>query len=298
MTPLVSVIVATYRREAPLERALNSLAEQTFSQFEIIVVDDNSTPEWNQKVNNIITSFQCKYPQIELCYIVNEKNRGSAQTRNIGIEEARGTYITFLDDDDIYLPEKINRQVNFMLRGNYDYSVTDLDLYNENDQLIDRRTRSNIQETTQQALLEYHLKHHITGTDTMMFRKEYLVEIGKFAPIDVGDEFYLMHRAIEGNGSFGHLNGSDIKAYVHTGENDGISSGESKIKGENDLYEYKKKFFEKLDSKSVRYIKMRHYAVLAFAEMRRKKYGAFIKYAAKSFLTSPVACVGLLLGAK
>ena len=126
----------------------------------------------------------------------------------------------------------------------------------------------------------------MTGTDTMMFTKEYLTEIGGFASIDVGDEFYLMQRAIEGGGKFGYLPGCEIKAYIHTGDG-GLSSGDGKIRGENALYEYKKTFFDQLEASDVRYIKMRHYAVIAYAELRRKNYGRFISNAMKSFFASP-----------
>lgn len=167
-----------------------------------------------------------------------------------------------------------------------DYSITDLILYNEDDKKINRRIRSYIKETTVESLRLYHLKYHMTGTDTIMFKKEYLIQIGGFAPIDVGDEFYLMQRAIEEGGKFGYLPGCEIKAYVHTGDG-GLSSGDGKIKGENALYEYKKTFFDQLEAGDIRYIKMRHYAVIAYAELRRKNYVKFISNALKSFFASP-----------
>lgn len=113
---------------------------------------------------------------------MNDFNKGSAETRNIGINAANGEYITFLDDDDVYLPDKIKKQVEFMEVGEYDYSITDLILYNENDKEIDKRIRSYIKDMSSLSLMTYHLKYHMTGTDTMMFRKEYLTEIGGFAP--------------------------------------------------------------------------------------------------------------------
>lgn len=293
MSTLVSVVVATYRRDTALKNALESLASQSYKDFEIVLVDDNGNSEWNAKVGAIVDKFRKDYPNIELNYIVNNPNQGSAKARNVGIDACMGEIITFLDDDDIYLEEKIKKQAEFMQTGGYDYSITDLDLYNENEKLIDKRTRYYIKETTQSALLEYHLKYHLTGTDTMMFRKEYLLEIGKFAPIDVGDEFYLMQRAIDAGGKFGYLPGCDVKAYVHTGE-DNLSSGESKIKGENSLHEYKKGYFNKLSSKNRRYIRMRHYAVLAFAYLRLKKYGKFFVNGFLSFVNAPFACMGLL----
>lgn len=284
---LVNVVVATYRRKEELEKSLESLAKQSYINMEIILVDDNADVKWNKVVFDIVDRFQKKYPRVSINHIVNSPNQGSAKTRNIGIDAANGKYITFLDDDDIYLPDKVKKQVEFMENGKYDYSITDLVLYNEENKVIDKRIRSYIQETKIESLRIYHLKYHMTGTDTMMFTKEYLAKIGGFAPIDVGDEFYLMQRAIEGGGKFGYLPGCEIKAYVHTGEG-GLSSGDGKIKGENALYEYKKEYFQQLKSSDVRYIKMRHYAVIAYAELRRKNYGKFVSNAIKSFVASPL----------
>lgn len=282
----VSIIVATYKRDGALKNALESLAHQSYADTEIILVDDNGNMEWNAIVSTIVDEFKKEYPNVYLKYIVNFPNQGSARTRNVGIEAAKGEYITFLDDDDVYMPDKVKLQVEFMENGGYDYSITDLVLYSESDKEIDRRVRSYITDTSVDALRRYHLKYHMTGTDTMMFRKEYLNKIGGFAPIDVGDEFYLMQRAIEGGGKFGYLPGCEIKAYVHTGDG-GLSSGDGKIKGENALYEYKKTFFNQLEASDIRYIKMRHYAVIAYAELRRKNYGKFISNAMKSFFASP-----------
>lgn len=283
---LVSVVVATYKREAELKNALESLAKQTYPNMEIVLVDDNGNDEWNSKVSETVEVFRNRYPKIKLECIVNNSNQGSSKTRNIGIHSANGDYITFLDDDDIYLPDKIRKQVEFMETNQCDYSITDLILYNEDDKKINRRIRSYIKETTVESLRLYHLKYHMTGTDTIMFKKEYLIQIGGFAPIDVGDEFYLMQRAIAEGGKFGYLPGCDIKAYVHTGDG-GLSSGDGKIKGENALYEYKKTFFDQLEAGDIRYIKMRHYAVIAYAELRRKNYVKFISNALKSFFASP-----------
>lgn len=294
MKPLVSIIVATYRRDLTLKRALLSLAEQSYSTIEIILVDDNANPEWNQKVENIVSEFENSISQIQICYIQNASNQGSAVTRNIGIGAAQGEYITFLDDDDIYLPRKVENQVLFMQDGGFDYSITNLELFNENEKLVDKRTRSYIRETSTQALFEYHLKYHMTGTDTMMFRKDYLTEIGGFPHIDVGDEFYLFQRAIENGGKFGYISVCDVKAYVHTGEM-GLSSGQSKIEGENALYEHKKKYFTELNKNTVKYIKARHYAVLAYAYLRTRCLNKFITNVIRGFTVSPFLFFNILL---
>ncbi len=291
--PEVSVIVATYRREQELKRALDSLKEQQFKSFETIIVDDNADPEFNSKVSAIVGAFKSENPHMAVTLITNPQNMGSAETRNIGINASAGEYITFLDDDDVYLPEKIQKQLVFMKKGGYDYTITDLDLYNEKGVLVRKRMRGFIKDTSYESLFKYHLMYHITGTDAMMFKKDYLKKIEGFAPINVGDEFYLMQRAINQKGKFGYLPGCDIKAYIHTGEC-GLSSGAGKIIGENNLYEYKKSFFEKLDKKTIRYINMRHFAVLAFAQVRIKKYSDFIINATRSFLCSPIGFMKML----
>lgn len=297
MDPLISIVVATYRRKESLVQALESLALQTYKNYEIVLVDDNDEPSWNEAVSRIVKGFLQEHPVQRVKYLENHPNQGSAKTRNAGILAAEGEYITFLDDDDLYLPDKLQKQLDFMRSGDYDYSVTDLDLYNESGKLIDRRVRDYIRQTDRESLQRYHLMYHITGTDTMMFKKSYLLRIDGFAPIDVGDEYYLMQRAIEGNGKFGYLPGSDVKAFVHTGEG-GLSSGEGKIRGENALFAYKKQYFHRVSAKDRRYIRMRHYAVLAFAELRRRKYLGFLGNAVCSLISAPVQCLTLLANRK
>lgn len=285
--PAASVIVATYRRDAQLQRALGSLAEQNFRDFEIILVDDNDEMSWNETVETIVEDFRKEHPSCPLIYLQNHPHLGSARTRNVGITASAGEYVTFLDDDDLYLPTKIERQLQFMKDGNYDYSITDLYLFFENEKLAEKRIRHYITDTSPEQLFICHMKHHLTGTDTMMFRRDYLVQIGGFPEIDIGDEFYLMQRAIDSGGRFGYLQGCDVKAYVH-GMKDSLSSGQGKIDGENRLFSHKSGFFHRMDKKTVRQIKVRHYAVLSYTYLRMKRFRRFFAYSVKSFWVSPV----------
>lgn len=291
----VTIIVATYRREKELKRALDSLINQTYSNVEIIVVDDNDDSEWNKIVRRIVDDVKESCTFIDLQYIENHPNQGSARSRNIGIEASKGRYITFLDDDDLYEEKKIESQLKDMLISKADYGITDLYLYNEKDELTDKRIRSYIKSTKKDELMKYHLLYHMTGTDTLMFKGEYLRRIGGFPTIDVGDEFYLMEQAILSGGKIVYSQHCYVKAYVHSGEEGGLSSGSSKIEGENALYANKKTYFKYLNKREIRYVKARHYAVIAFAEMRMNKYGAFLKSALKSFVVSPIDCTKILI---
>lgn len=105
--PLVSVIIPTYKRAYMLKRAIDSTLNQTYSNIEIIVVDDNGldTQEHIQ-TRQIINLYGDK-----LKYIVHKENKGGSSARNTGWRESRGEYITFLDDDDEISPTKIEKQV-------------------------------------------------------------------------------------------------------------------------------------------------------------------------------------------
>lgn len=291
--PLVSVIVASHRRNISLRTALESLAKQSYPNIEVVLVDDNAHAQWNRTVAELAGEARSWFHH-GLILVVNGENLGSAQARNVGVQRASGAYITFLDDDDVYLPDKIKQQLTAMLKNVADFSITDLKLYNGRDVLIEHRVRSYITQTDPDSLLRAHLLYHMTGTDTLMFRAEYLRAIGGFPPIDVGDEFYLMMKAICGGGRFCYVPGCEVKAYIHTGE-DGLSSGEGKIRGENALYQYKQSFFDRLTPREFRYVRMRHYAVLAFAQLRRKRYGACLLNGICGFCAAPAACIRLLL---
>ncbi len=101
--PKVSVVIVTYNRPQFISRAIQSALNQTYQDFEIIVVDNGM----EQPAENIVKSFNDK----RIRYIQNNKNTGCSGGKNIGIKNARGEFIAFLDDDDIWLPEKLEIQM-------------------------------------------------------------------------------------------------------------------------------------------------------------------------------------------
>lgn len=105
MKPQVSVIIPTKDRAALLGRALESVLRQTYQGFEIIVIDDNSLDNTGLCVHN----YRSKDARIK--YLKNGKNLGGSASRNAGIRNSQGSYVAFLDDDDIWLPEKLDEQM-------------------------------------------------------------------------------------------------------------------------------------------------------------------------------------------
>lgn len=106
---LVSVVIPTYSRNETLIRAIESVLNQTHSNIEIIVVDDNPIEsEWRKSSEELMKKYEDN-PKVR--YIKNPQNMGGAGARNEGIKASRGEYIAFLDDDDEYMPEKIEKQL-------------------------------------------------------------------------------------------------------------------------------------------------------------------------------------------
>lgn len=281
--PLVSVVIPTHKRPvAYLSRAVESVRSQTYQNIEIIIVDDSTEAfEKRAETERYIRSLNDSRIQ----YYQNETNLGGALTRNRGIACAKGKYITFLDDDDEYLPRKIEKQTEFMEAGSYDVSLTEMAIYSEKGKLVDYREHKAIQDYSREGLLRYHLMHHLTGTPTFMFRRDKLLEIGGFVDIRIGEEFYLMADAIGRGMKIGYLERCDVKVHQHEGEK--LSSGRGKISGENALYAYKKQYFPQLEPAQRRYIRFRHYAVLAISYKRCRSYLKLLGAGLMGFFSAP-----------
>lgn len=123
---LVSIITPVYNSEKYIEECIKSVINQSYKNIEMIIIDDGSTD--NSK--NIIEKYTESFPFIK--YIKCNKNNGVWAARNIGIEKAKGRFISFLDADDLYKKNKIENQINFMLNNNYSFTYTAYDLINEN----------------------------------------------------------------------------------------------------------------------------------------------------------------------
>jgi glycosyltransferase involved in cell wall biosynthesis len=109
--PKVSVIIPTYGIPDRLEKTIQSVLNQTYSDLELIVVDDNNPDTENRRLTTkIVQSVQNQDER--LIYICHEKNKNGSAARNTGIRAARGEYISLLDSDDEYTPERIERCIN------------------------------------------------------------------------------------------------------------------------------------------------------------------------------------------
>jgi glycosyltransferase involved in cell wall biosynthesis len=101
--PVVSVVITTYRRPVEVQTAVQCALDQSFRNLEVIVVVDGPYPATESVLQTI------KDPRLRV--VVNAQNQGLAESRNVGVREARGQWVAFLDDDDFWFPTKIEKQV-------------------------------------------------------------------------------------------------------------------------------------------------------------------------------------------
>lgn len=124
MSELVSIIMPSYNTGAFIKKTIQSVLNQSYENWELIIVDDCSTDNTDEVVLPFLNDQRIRY-------IKNEKNSGAAVSRNRALREAKGKWIAFLDSDDLWLPEKLEKQVLFMKKNGYYFSYTNYEEINE-----------------------------------------------------------------------------------------------------------------------------------------------------------------------
>jgi glycosyltransferase involved in cell wall biosynthesis len=110
-SPLVSTIIIFWNAEAFIDEAIQSVLAQSFHNWELLLVDDGS----NDRSTEIALRYVSRFPrQIRHLHHPGHQNRGMSASRNLGIRQARGEFIAFLDADDVWLPSKLERQVHVL----------------------------------------------------------------------------------------------------------------------------------------------------------------------------------------
>lgn len=116
MNELVSIIMPSYNTAKFISETIESVLAQTYTNWELIIVDDCSTDDTDAAV--------VKYRDERIRYLKNEKNSGAAVSRNYALREAKGRWVAFLDSDDLWMPEKLEKQIVFMEKNGYAFSYT------------------------------------------------------------------------------------------------------------------------------------------------------------------------------
>lgn len=124
MNDLVSIITPSYNTAKFIAETIDSVKLQTYNNWEMIIVDDCSTDETNEIIEKYLGDIRIKF-------LKNEKNLGAAVSRNRALREARGRWIAFLDSDDLWLPDKLEKQISFMESNGHSFSYTNYEEIDE-----------------------------------------------------------------------------------------------------------------------------------------------------------------------
>lgn len=286
-TPLISVVVPTFERSNYLPRALDSILAQTWKNVEIVIVDDNIAGSKEELRTQEILKPYMEHSNI--VYLKTSGQIGGGASRNYALSRCNGSYIAFLDDDDRFLPDKLEKQYLFMREHGLEGCYQDVKWVDSQERLVEYRSLDHTSDFSTEGLLKAHILHSLCPTAVYMFQKDKLLQTEGFGEVPSGQDFILMLRCIESKMRIGYMPGAYVVQYLHNGRR--ISLGESKVAGENMLYELKHKYFSLLTTEEQQYVRFRHYAVLAFSSMRTGQMSRFAAYAAKTVSVSPVICI-------
>ena len=210
--PKVSIIIPTYNRAKLLSRAIKSVLDQTFKDFELFIVDDGST----DNTKEVVREFQKRDSRIK--YIWQENSGAPARPKNTGIKNAKGNYIAFLDDDDEWLSEKLEKQLELFegLESDLGFVGCNILVINESNKKIWREYK--IPRYSSQIFFEELLEgNFILTSSSIMIKKEVLDKIGLFDEnLKFADDWDLWLR-IAKKYRFDFVPEFLIKYYIHEG---------------------------------------------------------------------------------
>jgi teichuronic acid biosynthesis glycosyltransferase TuaG len=126
----ITIIVPYFKKKLFIANCINSILNQSYKNFEIIIINDELTTESFKLLSNISKLDN------RIKILNNKKNIGAGESRNLGIEFAKGEYVAFCDSDDLWNYKKLELQLKFMREGDFDFSFTSYEIINENDRNI------------------------------------------------------------------------------------------------------------------------------------------------------------------
>lgn len=200
---MVSIIIPTYNRAGTIMRSIQSVIEQSYTEWELIIIDDGSTDNTKDIVKSVMEQ------EVRIRYIHCPENKGQAFARNAGIQAAGGEYIAFQDSDDCWLPDKLQRQMSIM-EAHPEYGlVYGQVVYDENGMLSAPYPPVDGGEQVFKACL----KQNQIGTPTMLVRKEVFDTIGLFDTSLAALEDYELALRITKRFPTGFVTAPVLKAY-------------------------------------------------------------------------------------
>ena len=169
----ISIITPTYNSERFVAETIESVLQQTYSNWEMLIVDDCS----KDSTVEIVRQYSKKDGRIKL--FLQNVNLGAGQARNRAIKEAEGQYIAFLDSDDLWYPEKLEKQLNFMQKNGYHFTFTSYDKVDEAGNSLSKVVKAKKRVSYGSALYKNPIGCLTVMYDVGYFGKQYMPAIRK-----------------------------------------------------------------------------------------------------------------------
>ncbi len=158
---LVSIVMPSYNTDGYIKESIESVLYQSYPYWELIIVDDCSTDNTDEIIKPYLTDDRIRY-------LKNEKNSGAAVSRNYALREAKGKWIAFLDSDDLWHPQKLEKQIEFMISNGYKFTCTDYRIQLNGEWLPYVYTSPN-------KITEFQMKNYCYfSTITVMYDRDYI----------------------------------------------------------------------------------------------------------------------------
>ena len=184
---LVSVIIPYFRKKKYITETISSVLRQTYEYLEVIIVYDDETKVDLDFINNL------KNKDSRIKIITNPLNLGAGESRNIGITNAKGSYIAFVDADDIWVSKKIELQLSYMMSNNYSFTHTSYKIINSENKIVGHRKAKNF-ENYQSLLGSCDI-----GLSTVMIKKNIFTNDLKFPNLKTKEDFVLWLKFLKKN---------------------------------------------------------------------------------------------------
>lgn len=208
--PLISVVIPTYNRADLLPRALRSVLDQTFRDFELIIVDDGSTDNTKEIVDGFRSSFE------NIIYVSQPNSGQCAYPKNHGIELSKGRFVAFLDSDDEWMPKKLEMQLRVLQKE------PDLGFVGCNITVFDNATGETLRtheldRYVRNDFVEEMLRLNVLTPSAVMVRREVLKDVGVFdTELNVADDLDMWLR-ISDKYRFGFVPEYLLRYCIHGG---------------------------------------------------------------------------------
>lgn len=247
---LVSIIITTYKRSSFLEQAIESALNQTYKNIEVLVIDDNNENSQDSIfVKNLVSSINKK--DSKLYYYSMIHNSGAVLARNFGASKAKGEYINFLDDDDLLLPTKIEKQLNkfkeienkFGMIGGYEYIID-----KDNNIIGERKNKIS------GNVFFDNLCCSICQTSVPLIKRDLFLNAGGFGEIPSSQEHYMLARIFNKNPYYCYIDDYVVKIRHYNGNR--ISLGNGKVTGAILLAEKFKQYYYKLSKEQIKKVQI------------------------------------------